>query len=190
MKLKKRLKPILHEENNLGESNTENEENKAEEAISSFTFEPFTLTMEVDNQVDAGKSFVVESSLKNTYNGPVTLKAGSKCTENVTLVLTPFEEYKEGQSPPECKDLTEDIEVLVGESLDTKAQFTAENDGKYIVTAYFANMPLVKKVVTIGTSKDFEVKEESSNLGSLQLNVLAEGEFQTGEPINVSGALY
>lgn len=155
----------------------------------SFTFEPFTLTMEVDKQVEVGKPFEVEASLKNTYNGPVTLKTGSKCTEEVTLVLTPFEEYKEGQSPPECKDLTEDIEVLVGNSLDTKSQFTAEKDGKYIVSAYYANMPLVKKVVTVGTDAKFDVKESSSNLGSLQLNIIAESKFETGEPVYVSGAL-
>jgi hypothetical protein len=155
----------------------------------SFTFEPFTLTMEVDKQVKAGQPFVVEASLKNTYNGPVTLKTGSKCTEEVTLVLTPFEEYKEGQTPPECKDLTEDIEVLVGDSLDTKAQFTAEKDGKYIVSAYYANMPLVKKVVTVGTDAKFDVKESQSSLGSLQLNIIAESKFETGEPVYVSGAL-
>ena len=103
-----------------------------DEKTASFTFEPFTLTMEVDNQLASGKPFEVEASLKNTYNGPITLKAGSKCTEEVTLILTPFEEYKEGQSPPKCKDLTEDIEVLVGDSLDTKAKFTAVKSGKTI----------------------------------------------------------
>ncbi|MBO1912912.1 hypothetical protein J4G37_49920, partial [Microvirga sp. 3-52] len=142
-----------------GETDTENDN------TDSFTFEPFTLTMAVGEQLEADKPFEVEASLKNTYNGPVTLKAGSKCTEEVTLVLTPFEEYKEGQSPPQCKDLTEDIEVLVGDSLDTKAQFTAATDGKYIVSAYYANMPLVKKLVTVGTDEKFDVKESSSNLG-------------------------
>ena len=155
----------------------------------SFTFEPFTLTMEVENHEEIGKPIEVEATLENTYNGPVTLKEGSKCTEEVTLVLTPFEEYKEGQSPPECKDLTEDIEVLVGDSLDSKAQFTAEKDGKYIVSAYFANMPLVKKVVTVGTAAEFDVKEAFSYLGSLQLKVVAEGKFETEEPIYLSGAL-
>jgi hypothetical protein len=176
------------------------ETNSNEEAVSgetdtgnvktdSFTFEPFTLTVEADNQVEAGKPFGVEASLKNTYNGPVSLKAGSKCTEEVTLILTPFEEYKENQSPPECKDLTEDIEILVGDSLDTKAQFTADKDGKYIISAYYANMPLVKKVVTVGTDANFDVQESSSNLGSLQLNIVAESKFETGEPIYISGSL-
>ena len=50
--------------------------------------------MEVDNQVEAGNPFEVEASLKNTYNGPVTLKAGSQCTEEVTLVLTPLRNTK------------------------------------------------------------------------------------------------
>ncbi|QUW22672.1 hypothetical protein JSQ81_03565 [Sporosarcina sp. Marseille-Q4063] len=176
------------ETNNNEETNskeTDNENAKSD----SFTFEPFTLTMEVDDLVEAGKPFEVDASLKNTYNGPVTLKAGSKCTEEVTLVLTPFEEYQEDQSPPACTDLTKDIEVLVGDSLDTKAQFTAEKDGKYIVSAYFANMPLVKKVVTVGTAANFDVKEESSNLGSLQLNVVAESKFEMGAPVYISSAL-
>ena len=171
------------------ESNTVNEAKKTDEAVTSFTLEPFTLTMEVDNQVEAGNPFEAEASLKNTYNGPVTLKTGSKCTEEVTFVLTPFEDYQEGQLPPECKDLTEDVEVLVGDSLDTKAQLTAEKNGKYIVTAYFANMPLVKKAITVGTAEELEVKESSSNLGSLYLNLAAEGKFQTEEPIYFSSAL-
>ena len=178
------------EKTSNAELSNENEAEKSDETVTSFTFEPFTLTMEVDNQVEAGNSFEVDASLKNTYNGPVTLKAGSKCTEEVTLVLTPIEDYQEGQSPPECKDLTEDVEVLVGDSLDTKAQFTAEKDGKYIVTAYFANMPLIKKAITVGTADEFEVKESSSsNLGSLQLNLAAEGKFQSEEPIYLSSAL-
>ena len=80
--------------------------------------------------------------------------------------------------------------VLVGDSIDTKAQFTAEKDGKYIATAYFANMPLVKKAITVGNAEELEVKESSSsNLGSLYLNLAAEGKFQTEEPIYLSGAL-
>ena len=172
------------------EENAGNEAKKTDEAVTSFTFEPFTVELEVDNQVEARNPFEVEASLKNTYNGPVTLKAGSKCTEEVTLVLTAFEDYQEGQAPPECTDPTEDVEVLVGDSLDTKAQFTAEKDGKYIVTAYFANMPLVKKAITVGTAEELEVIESSSsNLGSLYLNIAAEGNFQTEEPIYLSGAL-
>ena len=178
------------EKANTDESKAENEAKKPDEAVTSFTFEPFTLTMEVDNQVESGKPFEVEASLKNTYNGPVTLKAGSKCTEEVTLVLTPFEDYQEGQLPPECKDLTENVELLVGDSLDTKMQFTPEKDGKYIVTAYFANMPLVKKAITVGTVEELEeIESSSSNLGSLHLNLAAEGKFQTGEPIYLAGAL-
>ena len=176
------------ETNSHEEANSE-EKDAGNIKTDSFTFEPFTLTMEVENQEETGKPIEVEAALENTYNGPVTLKVGSKCTEEVTLVFTPFEEYKEGQSPPECKDLTEDIEVLVGDSLDSKAQFTAEKDGKYIVSAYFANMPLVKKVVTVGTAAEFDVKEAFSYLGSLQLKVVAEGEFETEEPIYVTGAL-
>ena len=165
-----------------------NQADNTEILADTFTFEPFTLSVEMDDNVEVGKPFEVSASLKNTYNGPVTLKSGSKCTKDVTLVLTPFEDYKENQTPPDCEDPTEDIEVLVGESLDTTAEFIAEHEGKYIVSAYFANMPLLKKAITVGNSA-LDVKDASSNLGSLSLNVVAEGEFKVGEPIFLSSAL-
>lgn len=167
-------------------------EEKAEEVIEgnddSFTLEPFTLTLNSEELIEKGQAFEVEAKLKNTYTGPVTLSAGSKCTEEVTLVLVPFHEYEEGQPAPECKDSTEEVELLVGESMVTSTEFTAEKEGFYILSAYFANFPLQHKVISVGHQ---ELKEEkaSNNLGSLHLDVTAEGSFKPGDMIYLTSKL-
>ena len=154
----------------------------------SFTFEPFTLTMTTDEKIEVGRTFEVEAALENTYNGPVTLSKGSKCTEEVTFTLIPFSEYAEGQPAPECKNSTEEVELKVGESISTKAELMADKDEPYILSAYFANIPLLKKVISIG-SKDFDEANESLNVGALYLDVRAESTFKTGKPVYLTGTL-
>ena len=165
-----------------------NEKEKVEDTGDSFTFEPFTLSMTTDENIEMGKPFAVEASLKNTYNGPVTLTEGSKCTEEITFSFTPFNEYAEGQPAPECKDSTKDHVLKVGDSISTEAELTADEEGKYILTAYFANMPLVKKVISVGTT-ELDKKSASNNLGTLFLDVTAEGNFKIGETIYLTGTL-
>ena len=166
----------------------EEEEVKPDEQGESFTFEPFTLTMTTDENIEVGKSFEVEAMLKNTYTGPVTLSKGSKCTEEVTFSLIPFSEYVEGQPAPECNDSTEEVELKVGESINTKIGLKAEKDEPYILSAYFANMPLLKKVIPIG-NKDFDEASDSNNVGGLYLDVRSEGTFKVGQPVYLTGTL-
>ena len=161
---------------------------KSDEQGESFTFEPFTLTMTTDEDIEVGKSFEVEAALENTYNGPVTLSKGSKCTEEVTFTLIPFSEYAEGQPAPECKDSTKEVELKVDESINTKAELIADKDEPYILSAYFATIPLLKKVIPIG-SKDFDEANESHNVGTLFLDIRAEGTFKTGKPVYLTGTL-
>ena len=164
------------------------DEVKPGEQGESFTFEPFTLTMTTDKDIEVGKSFEVEAALENTYNGPVTLSKGSKCTEEVTFSLIPFSEYTEGQAAPECKDSTKEVELKVGESINTKAELIADKDEPYILSAYFATIPLFKKVIPIG-SHDFDEANESHNVGTLFLDIRAASTFKVGKPVYLTGTL-
>lgn len=164
------------------------DEVKDDEQFESFTFDPFTLKMATVEGIEVGRSFEVEAELENTYNGPVTLSKGSKCTEEVTFMFIPFSEYAEGQSAPECKDSTEELELKVGESITTKAELVADKDEPYILSAYFANIPLLKKVVPM-SNENFAEVSESHDVGSFSLDISAEGTFKTGEPVYLTSTL-
>lgn len=166
----------------------EQEEVKPDGQDNSFTFEPFTLTMTTDENIEVDKPFEVEGKLANTYTGPVTLPEGSKCTEEITYSFIPFSEYAEGQPAPECKDSAKEVVLQVNESITTNAEIVAEKDEPYILTGYFAGLPLLKKVIPIG-SVNFDEKTESHNLGELYLDIKAEGSFKAGERIYISGTL-
>lgn len=179
---------VVEPETKEKKTNVLEEEVKSDEKNDSFTFDPFTLTMTTEEDIELGTPFEVEAELKNTYTGPVTLTEGSKCTEEITFSLVPFSEYAEGQPAPKCKDSTKEVELKVHESLITMAAFTVDKDEPYILSAYFANIPLLKKVVREG-SNNLEEISKSQNVGTLYLDVTAEGNFKTGEPIYLSGTL-
>ena len=164
------------------------EEEITTDSEDSFTLEPFTLTLNTEELVEKGQSFEVEATLENTYNGPVTLREGSKCTEEVTFEFIPFSEYEEGQPAPECKDSTKDVELNVGESFVTTTELLADGEESYILSAYFANIPLLKKVITVGEHESNE-QSASDNLGSLHLDVTADGNFKIGEAIYLTSTL-
>lgn len=176
------------EKEEVNEEETKDDEEIAGEQVESFTFDPFTITMAKMEGIDVGEPFTVEAELKNTYNGPVTLAEGSKCTKEVTFTFVPFSEYEEGQSAPNCIDSTERVELKVGESMTTKAELIADKDEPYILSAYFANIPLLKKVVPVGNENLDEVTE-SDNVGSSHLDITAEGTFKTGQPVYLSTTL-
>ena len=179
---------VIKEENEEAEVEVNEEEEIADEQLESFTFDPFTITMAKMDAIEVGEPFEIETELKNTYNGPVTLAKGSKCTEEVTFTFVPFSEYEEGQSAPDCKDSTERVELKVGESLTTKAELIAEKDEPYILSAYFANIPLLKKVIRVGDEK-FDEVSVAENLGSSHLDLTAEGSFKVGQPVYLSSTL-
>ena len=126
--------------------------------------------------------------LTNTYTGPVTLPEGSKCTEEITYSFIPFSEYVEGQPAPECKDSTKEVVLNVNDSIMTNAEFIVEKDEPYILTGYFAGLPLLKKVITT-ESVSFDEKTATHNLGKLYLEIKAEGSFKAGDRIYISGTL-
>jgi len=166
----------------------EQEEVKPDNQNESFTFEPFTLSMATVENIEVGKPFEVEGKLENTYTGPVTLTEGSKCTEEITYSFIPFSEYAEGQPAPECKDSTKEVVLKVDESITTNAELVAEKDEPYILTGYFAGLPLLKKVLP-ADSADFDEKTASHNLGELFLEIKAQGSFKAGERIYLTAAL-
>lgn len=182
-------KKVSKPESNEKESDiVEQDEVKPDAQDDSFTFEPFTLTMTSDENIEAGIPFEVEGELANTYNGPVTLPEGSKCTEEITYSFIPFSEYAEGQPAPECKDSTKEVVLKVNESITTNAEFVAEKDGPHILTGYFAGLPLLKKVIPTA-SVNFDERIASHNLGELYLDIKAEGSFKAGERVYLSGTL-